>query len=215
MKAKIYAADGNVKGSFDLPDSVFGVEPNNVLLHTVIVGYLANQRQGTAKTKKRSEVSGGGKKPWKQKGTGRARAGSNTSPIWVRGGKAHGTQPRDYRHGITRKMRRKALLCAYSARASEEKIGIVSGLNIEQPKTKIVSDLLNKIGVFGNGKAYNGKTLLIISPDSRNVYLSGRNLKDVDVKAVNDVNAYDVVRASNIIFADENLINKIEEITAQ
>ncbi|MDR0303710.1 MAG: 50S ribosomal protein L4 [Chitinispirillales bacterium] len=214
MKAKVYTADGSVNGTVELPASIFGVEPNNALLHTVIVGYLANRRQGTAKTKSRSEVSGGGKKPWKQKGTGRARSGSNTSPVWTRGGKAHGAQPRDYRHSITRKMRRKALLCAYSVRASEERIGIVSGLNIEQPKTKIVSDLLNKIGVFGNGKTYNGKTLLIISPDNRNIYLSGRNLKDVDVKIVNDVNAYDVVRASNIIFADENLISKIEEMAA-
>jgi len=214
MKAKLYAADGSAKGTIDLPASIFAVEPNNALLHSVIVGYLANQRQGTAKTKTRAEVSGGGKKPWKQKGTGRARAGSNTSPVWARGGKAHGAQPRDYRQGITRKMKRKALLCAYSVRAAEEKISVVSGLAIEQPKTKTMSDLLGKIGVFGDGKTYNGKTLLIISKESRNVYLSGRNLKDVDVKAVTDVNAYDVVRASNVIFADENLVNKIEEFVA-
>jgi len=210
MKAKLYAADGSVKGTFDLPENIFGVEPNNALLHSVIVAHLANQRQGTAKTKTRAEVRGGGKKPWKQKGTGRARAGSNASPIWVRGGKAHGTQPRDYRQGVTKKMRRKALLCAYSTRAAEEKIGVISGLAIEQPKTKIVSELLNKIGVFGDGKTYNGKTLLITSKDNQNVYLSGRNIKDVDVKAVQDINAYDVVRASNIIFADESLVGKIE-----
>ena len=214
MKANLYAADGSVKGSVELPENVFGVEPNNALLHSVIVGYLANQRQGTAKTKGRSEVSGGGKKPWKQKGTGRARAGSNTSPVWARGGKAHGAQPRDYRQGITRKMRRKALLCAYSARASEEKIGVVSGLSIELPKTKTVADLLNKIGVFGDGKKYCGKTLFVVSGDNRNVYLSSRNLKDVDVKALGDVNAYDVIRATNIIFADENLISKIEGAVA-
>jgi large subunit ribosomal protein L4 len=215
MKANLYAADGSVKGKVDLPENIFGVEPNNALLHSVIVGYLANQRQGTAKTKSRAEVSGGGKKPWKQKGTGRARSGSNTSPVWARGGKAHGTQPRDYRQGITRKMRRKALLCAYSARASEEKIGVVSGLEIQHPKTKVVAELLGKIGVFGDGKTYNGRTLLVTPPDSKNIYLSGRNLKYVDVKVVNDVNAYDVVRASNIIFADENLIGKIGEIIAQ
>jgi len=213
MKAKLYAADGSAKGTIDLPESIFAVEPNNALLHSVIVGFLANQRQGTAKTKTRAEVSGGGKKPWKQKGTGRARSGSNTSPVWARGGKAHGAQPRDYRQGITKKMRRKALLCAYSTRAAEEKIGVISGLAIEQPKTKIVADLLGKIGVFGT-KEYIGKTLLIISNDSKNVYLSGRNLKDVDVKSVNEVNAYDVVRASNIIFADENLVSKIEELVA-
>jgi len=215
MKAKLYAADGSVKGAVDLPVSIFGLEPNNALLHSVVVGYLANQRQGTAKTKGRAEVSGGGKKPWKQKGTGRARSGSNTSPVWARGGKAHGTQPREYSQGITRKMRRKALLCAYSVRASEEKVGVITGLSIAQPKTKTVADLLNKIGVFGDGKKYCGKTLFVISGDSHNVYLSSRNLKDVDVKVVSDVNAYDVVRATNIIFADEKLIGKIEEMIAQ
>jgi len=213
MKAKLYAANGTVKGSIDLPESIFGVEPNNALLHSVIVGYLANQRQGTAKTKTRSEVSGGGKKPWKQKGTGRARSGSNTSPVWSRGGKAHGTQPRDYRQGVTRKMRRKALVCAYSVRATEEKIGVITGLTFEQPKTKTVAELLSKIGVYDN-KNYIGKTLFVVSSDNRNVYLSSRNLKDVDVKAVSDVNAYDVVRATNIIFADEALIGKIEEAIA-
>jgi len=213
MKAKLYAANGTVKGSIDLPESIFGVEPNNALLHSVIVGYLANQRQGTAKTKTRAEVSGGGKKPWKQKGTGRARAGSNTSPVWARGGKAHGTQPRDYRQGITRKMRRKALVCAYSVRATEEKIAVITGLAFEQPKTKTVAELLSKIGVYSN-KDYIGKTLFVVSGDNRNVYLSSRNLKDVDVKAVSDVNAYDVVRATNIIFADEALIGKIEEAIA-
>jgi large subunit ribosomal protein L4 len=111
-------------------------------------------------------------------------------------------------------MRRKALLCAYSVRASEEKIGVVSELNIEQPKTKVVSNLLNKIGVFGDGKTYNGRTLLVISSNNRNVYLSGRNIKNVDVKSVNDVNAYDVIRASNIIFVDKNIIGKIEEAVA-
>ncbi|MCL2845658.1 MAG: 50S ribosomal protein L4 [Chitinivibrionia bacterium] len=210
MKAKLYAANGTAKGSIDLPESIFGVEPNNALLHSVIVGYLANQRQGTAKTKTRAEVSGGGKKPWKQKGTGRARAGSNTSPVWSRGGKAHGTQPRDYRQGITRKMRRKALLCAYSTRATEEKIAVITGLAFEQPKTKTVAELLSKIGVYNN-KNYIGKTLFVVSGDDRNVYLSSRNLKDVDVKAVSDICAYDVVRATNIIFADEAIIGKIGE----
>lgn len=211
MKAKLYAADGSAKGSVDLPESIFGVEPNNALLHSVIVGYLANQRQGTAKTKTRSEVSGGGKKPWRQKGTGRARAGSNTSPVWARGGKAHGAQPRDYRQGVTRKMRRKALTCAYSVRATEEKITAITGLSFEAPKTKAVAELLSKIGVF-SPKKYIGKTLFIVSGQDKNVYLSSRNLKDVDVKAVADINAYDVIRASNIVFADDALIAKIEEV---
>lgn len=208
MNANLYSADGSVKGSVELPASIFGVEPNEALLHTVINGYLANQRQGTAKTKGRSEVSGGGKKPWKQKGTGRARAGSNTSPVWVRGGKAHGTNPRDYRQDITKKMKRKALLCAYSVRASEEKVSVFEGVEIAEPKTSVMADVLAKIGVAGE------KTLLIVSGKDQNVYLSSRNLKNVNVVPVEDVCAYDVLNANNVLFVTEELIKKVEEVVS-
>ncbi len=206
MEAKLYSADGSVKGAVELPSSVFGLELNEALLHTAITGYLANQRQGTAKTKGRSEVSGGGRKPYRQKGTGRARAGSNTSPIWVRGGKAHGTNPRDYTQAIAKKVKRKALLTAYSVRASEENISVIDELAIESPKTSIVATLIEKAGFN------SGKTLLIVPEDSRNVYLSGRNVKNVNVKVYKDICAYDVMQATNVVFVTEQLLKNIEEV---
>ncbi len=205
MNAKLYSADGSAKGTVELPASVFGVEPNEALLHTVVNGYLANQRQGTAKTKGRSEVSGGGRKPFRQKGTGRARAGSNTSPIWVRGGKAHGTNPRDYRQAISKQVRRKALLCAYSVRATEENVSVLESLKIDAPKTSEVVEILGNVGVIGE------KTLLVIPADAPNVYLSSRNIKNVTVRAVSDVNALDVLRAKNILFVTEEIVKGLEE----
>jgi large subunit ribosomal protein L4 len=205
MNANLYSTDGSVKGTVELPASVFGVEPNEALLHTVVNGYLANKRQGTAKTKGRSEVSGGGRKPFKQKGTGRARAGSNTSPIWVRGGKAHGTNPRDYRQGIAKQVRRKALLCAYSIRAAEENISVLEELKLDAPKTSTVVDILGNVGVT------DARTLLILPADAPNVYLSSRNIKNVTVRAVSDVNALDVLRSKNILFVTEDIVKNLEE----
>ena len=206
MNANVYSVDGSVKGSIELPAAVFGVEPNEALLHTVINGYLANQRQGTAKTKGRSEVSGGGRKPWKQKGTGRARAGSNTSPIWVRGGKAHGSNPRDYRQDTPKKMRRKALLCAYSVRAAEGNVSVFEGIELAAPKTQTMFDVLSKIGFAGE------KTLLIVPEDAQNVYLSSRNIKNMNVVSVNDVNALNVLNTKNVLFFTEDLVKKVEEV---
>ncbi len=209
MNAKLYGADGNETGSVELPASVFGVEVNESLLHTVVNAYLANARQGTAKTKGRSEVSGGGRKPWRQKGTGRARAGSNTSPIWVRGGKAHGTNPRDYRQGITTKMRRGALLSAYSVRASEENISVLDSVQLTEVKTKAMVDVLGNIGIAGE------KVLVIIPASERNVYLSSRNIKNVKVKAIEDVNALDVLRSNKILFVTQDIVKQLEEVVAK
>ncbi len=208
MNAKLYGADGSVKSTVELPASVFGVEMNEALLHTVIKGYLANQRQGTAKTKGRSEVRGGGRKPYRQKGTGRARAGSNTSPIWVRGGKAHGTNPRDYRQNITKKMRRKALISAFSVRASEENVSVLGEVSFSEVKTKIMADILGNIGVAGE------KVLMVIPAKEQNVYLSSRNIKNVKVKAVEDVNALDVLNSNKILFVTQDLIKQLEEVVA-
>lgn len=206
MEAKLYSADGTEKGAVELSSSIFGLELNEALLHTVITGYLANQRQGTAKTKGRSEVSGGGRKPYRQKGTGRARAGSNTSPIWVRGGKAHGTNPRDYTQGIAKKVKRKALLVAYSVRASEDNISVIDDLQISEPKTSIVVKMIEKAGFN------SGRTLLILPEDYRNVYLSGRNVKNVTVKVYKDISAYDVMRSENVVFVTEQILKNIEEV---
>ncbi len=209
MNAKLYTQDGKEKGVVELPVEVFAAEVNKTLLHLVVKSYLANQRQGTSKTKNRSEVSGGGKKPWRQKGTGRARSGSNTSPIWVRGGKAFGARPRNYGGTIPKKMRRAALISAYSARAGEEKIIVVDSVVISQPKTKAVESILKGLSI------YQKKNLLIVDASDRNIYLSGRNIKNVHVKAVSDVNAYDVLNAENIVFSAEGLIAKVKEAVSK
>ncbi|NLG16510.1 MAG: 50S ribosomal protein L4 [Fibrobacter sp.] len=208
MKAKLYQQDGTVKGQIDLPEAVFGAEVNESLLHQVVTQYLANQRQGTAKTKTRAEVSGGGRKPWRQKGTGRARAGSNTSPVWVRGGKAHGPEPRDYYSLIPKKMRRLALTSALSSRAKDEKVLVVESISCQEPKTKTIVDMLKALSVSGK------KNLLIIEKEGKNVFLSGRNIKDLEIRPVAEINAYDILSNENIIFGDERLIGKVQEAVA-
>lgn len=207
MKAKLYQQNGSVKGDFDLPDSVFGAEVNDHLMHQVITMLQANMRQGTSKTKGRSEVSGGGRKPWRQKGTGRARAGSNTSPIWVRGGKAHGPDPRDYYSTIPQKMKKGALASALSSRAKDEKVLVVESISCETPKTKVILAMLEALKVSGK------RNLLILdNVNSDNaIYLSGRNIKDLDVIRVCEINALDILSNENIIFGDEKLIDKVKE----
>jgi large subunit ribosomal protein L4 len=208
MQAKLYTAEGKQKGAIDLPASVFGVEINKALLHQVLVLFQANQRQGTAMTKDRSNVSGGGKKPWKQKGTGHARSGSNTSPVWVRGGKAHGPDPRNYHTNIPRKMRAAALASALSSRAQEEKILVIDNLELSAPKTKSIVNLLNALSVDGK------RSLLVIDAKQKNVFLSGRNVRALSIKPLADINALDVALNENIIFGRENLISKLEEAVA-
>jgi large subunit ribosomal protein L4 len=210
MKAKLYQQNGTAKGEVDLPDSVFAAEVNEPLLHQVIKSYQANLRQGTAKTKTRAEVSGGGRKPWKQKGTGRARAGSNASPIWVRGGKAFGAAPRDYYTVIPGKLKKLALISALSSRASDEKVVVIDALAVAEPKTKEIVAFLEAINLAGK------KNLLIIDTDNtKNIYLSGRNIRDLDVRPVNEINALDVISSENIIFGGESLIGKVEQAVAK
>jgi large subunit ribosomal protein L4 len=208
MKIKVFQQNGAVKGEMELPAEVFGAEVNEKLLHQVITQYLANQRQGTAKTKGRSEVSGGGRKPWRQKGTGRARAGSNTSPIWVRGGKAFGPDPRSYTTTIPKKMRKLALVSALSSRAGDEKVIVIDNIVCDKPKTKMMVEMLNVLSLQGK------KNLLIIDAEAKNIYLSGRNIKDIDIKPVNELCAYDILNNENIIFGNEQLIAKIQEAVA-
>ncbi len=205
MKAKLYQQDGTVKGEVELPQSIFGAEVNEPVLHQVIKLLLANQRQGTSKTKSRSEVSGGGRKPWRQKGTGRARAGSNTSPIWVRGGKAHGPQPRDYYTNIPKKIRKIALTSALSSRAKTENILVIDNLTYDKPQTKDVASLLKALSVAGK------RNLLVVDNNGKNIYLSARNIRDMQIRPINEINAYDILASENIIFADENLIGKVKE----
>ncbi len=206
MKAKVFTQEGKEKGTLDLPAEIFGVEINRSLMHSVVTAYLTNQRQGTAKTKTRTEVSGGGAKPFRQKGTGRARAGSNTSPLWVRGGKAFGAIPRSYSRTIPKKVKRAALCSALTARAADEKIMVIDQLKLDEPKTKKVNDLFSELAIS------NKKNLLIIGEGDRNVFLSGRNIKNVSVRQVKDINTYDVLNNENIVFCTENLIEKVKEV---
>ena len=206
MNAKLFTQDGKEKGTVELPDEIFGVEVNNALLHLVIKSFLANQRQGTAKTKGRKEVSGGGKKPFRQKGTGRARAGSNTSPVWVRGGKAFGPVPRNYGGTIPKKMRRAALCSALTSRAKDERILIIEQVSLEEPKTKKINNLLKVLSILDK------KNLFIIGENDRNIFLSSRNIKNVQIKPVKEINAYDVLKNENIVFSAENLIEKVKEV---
>lgn len=210
MKAKLYQQNGEPKGEIDLPESVFAAAVNEAVLHQVIKSYQANSRQGTAKTKTRAEVSGSGHKPWRQKGTGRARAGSNRSPIWVRGGKAFGAVPRDHSTVIPRKLKKLALVSALSSRAADEKILVVESLACSEPKTKTMVDIFLNMGTYGK------KCLLVIeNENSKNVYLSSRNLRDIDVRPVNEINALDIVNNEFVIFGGSNLIDIVEQAVKQ
>ncbi len=206
MKAKVFTQEGKEKGTLDLPPEIFGVEINRSLMHSVVTAYLTNQRQGTAKTKTRTEVSGGGAKPFRQKGTGRARAGSNTSPLWVRGGKAFGAIPKSYSRTIPKKVKRAALCSALTSRATDEKIMVIDQLKLDEPKTKKVNDLFSELAIS------NKKNLLIIGEGDRNVFLSGRNIKNVSVRQAKDINTYDVLKNENIVFCAENLVEKVKEV---
>ncbi|MBD3419588.1 MAG: 50S ribosomal protein L4 [Chitinivibrionales bacterium] len=209
MKAKLFSGDGTAKGDLNLPDAVFNTTVNDALLHQVATMYQANRRQGTAKAKGRSEVSGGTGKPWKQKGTGRARAGSNTSPVWVRGGKSFGPQPRTFTRTIPRKLRIKALTSALTSRAQAEKIVVFDRIACEEAKTKQIAVLLRKAALDGN------KNLLILDAGQDKVYLSSRNIERLQVKPLSELNALDVLLNENIIFGAEELIGKIEEAVAK
>lgn len=208
MNAKVFTKDGKAKGEIALPQEVFECEVNEPLMHQVVTLYLANQRQGTSKTKTRAEVSGGGRKPFKQKGTGHARAGSNTSPLYVRGGKAFGPEPRDYFSNIPQKMRRISLRSALTVRAKDNKVLVFEQMAFDAPKTKEMVNLLKAVSVD------NRKNLLVVGDDNENVFLSGRNVKALNIKRYSDLNTYDVLNSENIIFGAENLIEKMKEVVA-
>lgn len=208
MKLKVYSQDGSEKGSVEISDDVFGGEVNEGLLHLVINMYRNNQRQGTAKSKGRSEVRGGGKKPYRQKGTGRARAGSNTSPVWVRGGTAHGPKPRSYGNTIPRKMRKTALRHALSSRAQDEKMLVVESVSFESAKTKNMAQMLSALSLNG------ARNLLLTDGEQGEIALSGRNIRNLHVMPLSSVNAYEVLRHDNIVLGSKELVDKLQEVVA-
>src|SRR5213083_1922813 len=193
IEALHYSAAGAKKKAVRLPAALFDGTVNEHALHRAVVTYLANQRQGTHDTRTRSEVSGGNQKPWRQKGTGRARQGSTRAPHWRHGGIAHGPHPRSYRLGIPRKMRQLAKKSALNARAREGSLVIVDALEYEKPKTKDLAALLGKLD------ATVKKVLVLTANDAQNVYLSGRNIPDVHVMRFADASAYEILWADAVL----------------
>jgi large subunit ribosomal protein L4 len=195
IEAPHFSAAGAKKKAIALPEAIFDGRVNEDVLHRAVVTYLANQRQGTAATKTRSFVSGGNQKPWRQKGTGRARQGSTRAPHWRHGGVVFGPHPRDYRLSIPKKVRQLARKSALNARAREGALLVVDALAYEKPKTKPFAELLDKLGVAGR------KVLVLTadSPTSHNVYLAGRNIPDVRIQRFVDATAYDVLWAKAVV----------------
>ncbi|MFH1105073.1 MAG: 50S ribosomal protein L4 [Actinomycetota bacterium] len=198
-KARVYDSSGNQTGEMALNAAIFGVEPNVSVMHQVVTAQLAAARSGTSKTKTRAEVSGGGKKPWRQKGLGRARQGSTRAPQWRHGGVVHGPRPRDYAQRTPKKMRRLALYSALSTRAADGEIRVVSSYDDwDAPKTRRAVRMLEAMGV-------TGKTLFVIGRSDRLVERAVRNLPTVNVVTTTQLNAYDVLWAATVIFSSDTV----------
>lgn len=204
-KVALYNMDGAVVGEVELNDAIFASEINKNALHQVVVNYLANQRQGTQSTKTRTEVRGGGIKPWRQKGTGRARQGSIRSPQWTGGGVALGPKPRDYRYSLNKKVRKLAFKSALAAKAQAEEIIVIDGLKMDEIKTAKIAAML---------KAVNAeKALIVTAENDTNVYKSAKNIKNVSVSYVDVLNTYEILKHDKFVVAKE-AIAKIEEVLA-
>lgn len=201
----LFNKEGQKVGDFQLSDNVFGVEVNKEVLHQVVVAQLANKRQGTQSSKTRAEVSGGGRKPWRQKGTGRARQGSIRAPQWIKGGIVFAPKPRDYSISIPKSMKRVAMKSALSSKIEENEIVVLENLEIDAPKTKEIIKMLD---------AFNAKKTLIVTKESnKNVYKSTRNIEGVAVIPVNNINVYDILKYDKFIIT-KDAVSKIEEVYA-
>ena len=201
----VYNMEGNEVGTMELNDAVFGVEVNEHLVHLAVVRQLANKRQGTQKAKTRSEVSGGGRKPWRQKGTGHARQGSIRAPQWTGGGVVFAPVPRDYEVKMNKKERRAALKSALTSKVQDNKLVVVDSLALAEVKTKEMQRVLT------NPKAE--KALVITASDDKNVVLSARNIADVQTATVNTMNVYDVMK-HNTVVVTKDAVASIEEVYA-
>ena len=201
----VYNIEGKEVGTIDLSDAVFGVEVNEHLMHMAVVQQLANKRQGTQKAKTRSEVSGGGRKPWRQKGTGHARQGSTRAPQWTGGGVVFAPTPRDYSFKLNKKEKRAALKSALSSRVEENKFIVVDEMNFGEIKTKNFQTMLNNLSV--------AKALVVIEEGNTNAVLSARNIADVKTAGTNTINVYDILKYNTVI-ATKAAIATIEEVYA-
>ncbi|MDF2502571.1 50S ribosomal protein L4 [Clostridium sp.] len=201
----LFNQEGKKVGDIELSANIFGAEVNTDALHQVVVAQLANKRQGNQSAKTRSEVSGGGIKPWRQKGTGRARQGSIRSPQWIHGGIVFAPKPRDYRISVPKSMRRVAMKSALSSKVAENEIIVLEGLELEVPKTKEMIKMLN---AFDSKKA-----LIVVAESNENVYKSVRNIEGISVIPANNLNVYDILKYDNFIIT-KDAVSKIEEVYA-
>ena len=201
----LFNKEGNKIEDIQLNDNIFAVEVNADAMHQVVVALLANKRQGTQSAKTRAEVRGGGIKPWRQKGTGRARQGSIRAPQWIKGGVVFAPKPRDYRMSIPKSMRRVALLSALTSKVQNDEMVVLDSLTLEAPKTKEIVKMLN---------AFNAKKTLIVTAEANEtVYKSARNIEGVAVLPVNNINVYDLLKYSKVIMT-KDAVSKIEEVYA-
>lgn len=202
----VFDMTGKSVGEMTLSDAIFGIEPNTSVMHAAVVNYLANQRQGTQSTLTRSEVSGGGRKPWKQKGTGRARQGSTRAPQWTHGGIALGPKPRDYSYELPKKVKRLALKSAFSAKVAGNDMIVVDNIAVDSFKTKTVVEMLSNLGA--------GKKALIVMPEvDTKLIKSAANIPGVKTALVNTINVYDILNCDKFIVA-KSALEKIEEVYA-
>lgn len=204
MAIQVYNQKGEKVGERLLSEGIFGIEPNKSVMHEAVVNYLANQRQGTFSNKTRAEVRGGGRKPWRQKGTGRARHGSSRSPIWVGGGVTFAKKPRDFSYTLPRKIRQLALKSALSVKAQDEAVTLVNELNFDAPSTKEMIKVLENLKL-------QGKTLVVLEKNDVAVVRSISNLPKVKSISVNNINTYTVLNYDNIVFTSAAL-DQLEEV---
>ena len=205
-KIDVYDIQGKKVSTVDLKDEIFGIEPNKAVVHSVLVNYLANQRQGTQSTKTRAEVRGGGKKPWRQKGTGRARQGSIRAPQWIKGGIALGPKPRSYKYTVNKKERQLAIKSILSSKVLEKELTVVDKLEVKEIKTKTMVKALADMKV-------EGKTLIVLPEKNNEVYMSSRNIEGVKTILLNNINVFDLLKYTNLVLPVDT-VKKLEEVYA-
>ena len=201
----VYNIEGKEVGSIELNDAVFGVEINEHLVHMAVVNQLANNRQGTQSAKTRSEVSGGGRKPWRQKGTGHARQGSTRAPQWTGGGIVFAPKPRDYSFKMNKKEKKIALLSALTSKVADNKIVVLDEFKLDEIKTKKFAEVMNNLKI--------SKALVVLEGENKNVVLSGRNIPTVKVSATNEINTYDVLKYDTLVVT-KAAVEKLQEVYA-
>ena len=205
-KIDVYDINGKKVKELELNEAVFGIEPNETVVHSVLVNFLANQRQGTQSTKTRSEVSGGGRKPWRQKGTGRARQGSIRAPQWIKGGIALGPKPRSYKYTVNKKERQLAVKSVLSSKVLENELVVVDSLPLNDIKTKEMVKVLSNLKV-------EGKALIMLSEKNEKVQKSARNIEGVKTTLVETINVYDLLKYNKLVVT-EDTVKKLEEVYA-